>query len=126
MVGTHGRGGLREGERVVGTGGGGGRGALPHRCSSSCRSRRVGSSLCPPSVSSSCPPCMSLSCPTSMFSSFGHHVSWLFRCRCHRWAFIGIRFGAFVIVWVVWVVIGTGRHVIVGVGLVLIQWAMWW
>ena len=65
MVGTHGRGGLREGERVVGSGGGGGRGARPRRCLSSCRSHRVGS-LCPPSVSSLCPP--------SVFSSFCRHT----------------------------------------------------
>ena len=48
MVGTDGRGGVREGRRMVETGGGGGRGAWPRRCSSSFRSHRVGSSPCPP------------------------------------------------------------------------------
>ena len=67
MVGTDGRGGLREGERVVGTGGGGGRGAWPHHCSSSCHSHRVGSSSCPPSgphcAPLLCPCCALLLCP---------------------------------------------------------------
>ena len=126
MVGTDGRGGLREGERVVGTGGGGGRGAQPRRCSSSCHSRRVSSSLCPPSMSSLCPPCVSSSCPPCVFSSFGHRALWSFRRRCRRWASVHVCFGAFVVVWVVWVVVGTGRHVVVGVGLALIQWATWW
>ena len=80
MVGTNGRGGLRERERVVGTEGGGGRGAWLHCCLSSCHSRCVGSLSCPPAVSMLCPPCMSSLCPSSVFSLFGHCVLLLF-CR---------------------------------------------
>ena len=76
------------------------------------------SSSCPPSVSSSCPPSVSSLCPPSVLSSFGR--------RCRRWASVRVRFGAFVVVWVVWVVVGTGRRVVVGVGLALVQWATWW
>ena len=99
MVGTDGRGGLREGRRVVGTGGGGGRGAWPRRCSSSCRSRRVGLSSCPPFVS----------------SSFGRRASLSFGC-CTSLSRVGVRscwFWGVRVVWavgfVVWVVCGIGR-----------------
>ena len=84
VVGSHGRGGLREGDRVVGTKGGGGRGARPHHCSSSCRSRRVGSSLCPPSMSSLCPPCVSSLCHPSVISLFFRRVSLSHVGICHR------------------------------------------
>ena len=113
MVGTDGRGGLREGEIVVGTGGGGGRGARPRRCSSSCRSRRVGSLSCPPSVSSLCPPCVSSSCPPSVFSSFSSCIIVVLSSRVVVHVGVRRRDRHLIMVWCNFYVVGVMVHVVV-------------
>ena len=124
VVGTDGRRGLREGERVVGTGGGGGRGARPRRCSLSCRSRRVGSWSCPPSLSSLCPRCASSSCPPSVFSSFGRRASLSFcaarRCRIRVFVIVIVAVcRRLIVVWCSFHVVGVMVHVVVAL-------AVWW
>ena len=81
MVGTIGTGGLRERGRVVGTEGGGGRGARCRCCLLSCCSHCVGSCSCPPAMSLLCPPWVFSLCPPSMFLLFGRHMLLLFYCH---------------------------------------------